>query len=222
VLKSHLIKEPKSINVDFEKAVFNATNIVFKNTHIYGCYFHLTQNLWRRMVKLGLLEKYYSLPKFKSRFLLLKALVYVPESDMVFVFNQLQSTLGSEFKPLFKYFRINYVGTKKKKARFPFATWNLFVRVLNELPRTNNTVESWHSAFTSHEKKDLTINLLVEKIRKEQSKTEIYITLMNTGQNFEREEKQVNLDKLIYYLVSSYKKADCMDYLKNISLITIN
>ncbi|RNA32248.1 hypothetical protein BpHYR1_049995 [Brachionus plicatilis] len=45
-IKSLINKDPKSVNVDFEKAVFNALSSVFLGVHIYGCYFHLTQNFW--------------------------------------------------------------------------------------------------------------------------------------------------------------------------------
>jgi len=127
------------------------------------------------------------------------------------VFDKLKSTLDTELNALFKYFELNYIGLKNKNARFPISTWNLYVRVLENLPRTNNSVESWHSAFTSHEKKHLTINLLVEKIRKEQSNSENYITLINTGKVFERDDKQVNLDKRMKNIVENYKKIDCID-----------
>jgi hypothetical protein len=43
--KKHLNAYPNSINVDFERAVFNAVGKVFGNdVEIYGCYFHLSQN----------------------------------------------------------------------------------------------------------------------------------------------------------------------------------
>ena len=40
--KSICVK-PTSINVDFEKAVFNAVKIVWPNCKIYGCFFHFSQ-----------------------------------------------------------------------------------------------------------------------------------------------------------------------------------
>jgi hypothetical protein len=43
--KKHLNAYPNSINVDFEREVFNAVSKVFGNDfEIYGCYFHLSQN----------------------------------------------------------------------------------------------------------------------------------------------------------------------------------
>ena len=61
------------------------------------------------------------------------------------------------------------------------------------MQKTNNTVDQWQSVFTSHEKKHLTINLLTEKMRIEQSNTEINITLIRSGKVFKRNEKQLKL-----------------------------
>lgn len=158
MIKSFISKDPISVNVDFEKSVFNGIKKVFVNTHIYGCYFHLTQNFWRKMTKLGMLEKYYSSSECKNGFLMLKALAYVPESDVGYVFRQLKKFLGKSFSELLKYVSKYYIGTKSRGARFPIPTWNLYSRVLANMPKTNNNVESWHNVFTVHEKKHLTIN----------------------------------------------------------------
>jgi hypothetical protein len=37
---------PHSFNVDFEQAVFGAIKEVFPNCEIFGCYFHLSQNMF--------------------------------------------------------------------------------------------------------------------------------------------------------------------------------
>ncbi|RMZ94749.1 hypothetical protein BpHYR1_007450, partial [Brachionus plicatilis] len=86
-----------------------------------------------------------------------KDLCYVPESDVVYEFKQLMSQLDKSFDPFFKYIEKYYIGKKKKVARYQIPTWNLYNRVLEELPRTNNSVESWHNAFTTNEKKHLNI-----------------------------------------------------------------
>ena len=104
LIKSYITKEPQSINIDFEKVVFNAVKIVFKNVYIYGCFFHLAQSFWRKMVKLGLLERFYMSKKFKQDFLMLKSLAYVPESDVSFVYINIQK--GRVYRISEKYFFI--------------------------------------------------------------------------------------------------------------------
>ncbi|RNA41735.1 hypothetical protein BpHYR1_044164 [Brachionus plicatilis] len=191
--QSFTTKEPKSINLDFEKDVFNSVKTVFKGIHVYGCFFHLTQNFWRKMIKIpGFLDNYYKKEsKFKEAFMTHKVLCYVPESDVVYVFKQLKSQLDKSFDPFFKYIEKYYIGKKKKVARYQFPTWNLYNRVLEELPRTNNSVESWHNAFTTNEKKHLNINALVEKMRLEQSNTENNCTRIRSGHLFNRDVDQI-------------------------------
>ena len=59
--------KPLSINVDFEKAVFNAIKEVF-NCRIQACFFHLSQSFFRRVQTQGYLNDYYSNEDFRLFF----------------------------------------------------------------------------------------------------------------------------------------------------------
>ena len=74
--------------------------------------------------------------------------------------------------------------SKRKIPRFPMDTWNLYDRVLQRLPRTNNEVESWHNVLSKDEKSHLTCNKLIEKLHKKQSHTENILVMIETGQVF--------------------------------------
>ena len=140
---------PRSLNCDFEKAVFNAARKVFgSDLCIYGCYFHLAQNIQKRISKYDLLTTFYSSEDFRTntQFLIGKSKIKIP--------------------------------------RFPMDTWNLYERVLQILPKTNNTVESWHSVLSKDEKSHLTCNKLIEKLHKKQSYTENILVMIETGQVF--------------------------------------
>ena len=50
-------KRPNSVNVDFEKAVFSAAEKVFRGCEIYGCFFHFSQSLFRRIQLKGLFTR---------------------------------------------------------------------------------------------------------------------------------------------------------------------
>ena len=39
--------KPTSLNVDYELAVFNAAKKVWPECHLYGCYFHLSQSIYK-------------------------------------------------------------------------------------------------------------------------------------------------------------------------------
>ena len=52
-----------------------------------------------------------------------------------------------------KYFEDNYIGKQlpngsRRTPPFPIRVWNMHQRVIDRMPRTNNSVEGWHNAFS--------------------------------------------------------------------------
>lgn len=90
----------------------------------------------------------------------MQSIAYLPEEDIEKGFKYLVKKSPPEFEPITQYFLENYVGTKSKKARFPIPTWNLNKRVMNNLPRTNNSVESWHNVIQDKHKQHLSVSKL--------------------------------------------------------------
>ena len=96
--------------------------------------------------------------------------------------------------------------------------WNIYDRVIANLPRSNNAVEGWHNAFANRVAiPHPTVAKLTEKIRREQSKFEIDITHILQG----RASKPKNacyrkLDEQISCLVHGYDQSQMGQYLKNI------
>jgi len=52
----HLL--PKSVTIDFEKAILNSMHEIWSQTKIIGCRFHLTQAWYRQLQNLGLPTEY--------------------------------------------------------------------------------------------------------------------------------------------------------------------
>jgi hypothetical protein len=50
-----------------------------------------------------------------------------------------------EHRKFVDYFQKTWIGTPQKRARFPKQMWNCRDITLLDLPRTVNSVESWHS-----------------------------------------------------------------------------
>ena len=42
------------------------------------------------------------------------------------------------------------LGNKRGKPKFSLQLWNIYERVIQDLPRSNNSVEGWHHAFNNH------------------------------------------------------------------------
>ncbi|CAF4857054.1 unnamed protein product [Rotaria socialis] len=110
-------------------------------------------------------------------------------------------------------------GTGRKKPIFNYELWNVYERVINNLPRSNNSVEAWHCAFANRvSMAHPSTAKLADKIRREQSKFEIDIQQMLQGH-------QPQLKKLVYRklnermirVVNMYNKNELNQYLNNIS-----
>ncbi|RNA32182.1 general transcription factor II-I-like [Brachionus plicatilis] len=117
MLMPYVKNKPKSINIDFELANITAIRHCFRETKIYGCFFHFTQNMWKHVQA----EK--------------KTDEYVLWKDHYYLFRALQSLA---FVPLehvtLKYFETYYLGVKLN-AFHPDSHPNFGI------------VEAWHKQF---------------------------------------------------------------------------
>ena len=56
-------------------------------------------------------------------------------------------SIGQKSAIFQNYIEENYIGAIRRgrfrRPRFPYALWDVYDRVLNSLPRTNNAVEGW-------------------------------------------------------------------------------
>jgi hypothetical protein len=50
IVLKNVSQRPKSITIDYEKAVENAVKAKMPMTNVSGCFFHLKQNWWRKLV----------------------------------------------------------------------------------------------------------------------------------------------------------------------------
>ena len=72
---------PKTIMVAFEKAAINSFENNF-NAVISGCFFHLSQNIWRKIQSEGLTVQYQADGEFQIKLRMLMGLLFVPEQDV--------------------------------------------------------------------------------------------------------------------------------------------
>ena len=49
IVQQHVQRKPKFITIDFEKAAENAFAVVFPQSKIFGCFFHMKQNICRNI-----------------------------------------------------------------------------------------------------------------------------------------------------------------------------
>jgi hypothetical protein len=215
---------PLAVHMDFEKAVMNAVTLLFKCI-IYGCFFHLSQNVFRKVQESNLID-YATDNEFRLYYKLMQALAFVPEDDVVEAFLLLRTSSPAKFKPILEYLEVYYIGklvplsrTLRQTPTFPISTWNLYQRILDDKPRVTNSVESWHRTLTPDIKANMDIESIVEIFRKEQAQTDTWLAQLSTGREHKKKKVNIEFDRRLKNIVHDYKEYELFDYLKKISHI---
>ena len=116
-----------------------------------GCLFRLSKCVYRHVQQLGLQDMYLNGINFRTNIRTIPALSFVLIEDTVTAFDQLAAHCRNLEQPVLDYFETNYVGELRRGRRleplFLHALWNMNARVEDNLPRTNNDIEGWHSGF---------------------------------------------------------------------------
>lgn len=132
---------PTDITVDFEMGVIKSLTKHFPMAQIHGCFFHLTQSVWRHIQSIGLQVPYTSDEDFAFEIRLLISLAFLPEENVIEAYEQLIATsfysedTESEFKEqvqvLLTYFQSTYLfgidrAGKRKAPLFQIKLWNVY------------------------------------------------------------------------------------------------
>jgi len=131
--------KPKSVGVDFEKALINAVRDSFSDSVIIGCFFHMKQAIYRKIVKLGLKNE------DSNWFTILKGITALCIENPISLeesIASLEEAAGSEWINFFLYFKSTWC------KRFGPELWNVehIKKCLNEnlVCRTNNALERYN------------------------------------------------------------------------------
>lgn len=132
---------PTDITLDFEMGAIKSLTKHFPNAEIHGCFFHLTQSVWRHIQSIGLQIPYTNDEDFAFEIRLLISLAFVPEANVIEAYEQLIVTSfysedsDNEYKEqiqvLLTYFQSTYlfgidrVG-KRKAPLFQIKLWNVY------------------------------------------------------------------------------------------------
>ena len=125
--------------------------------------------------------------------------------------------------PVYEYFETYYIGlpeTPGSKKRvvplFPKETWNVTKRVLENLPRSNNSIESWHKAMSQDINSHPKINKFISHLIKEQHLMEICYEQIKHGVVFQRDKREIKKDEALLSLIKSYEKKNFLSFLDNV------
>ncbi|XP_076051605.1 uncharacterized protein LOC143031528 [Oratosquilla oratoria] len=155
--RKDIFPQPEIVMADFEKAVHNAVGEVFDGeVHMKGCFFHLTQAVWRKVQQLGLAKKYREDEEFRLFVGKIFGLAFLPVDYVKEGLNHLSSVVPDDALELLGYFDATYVNGGYRTVRAPngvvrlkrinplysIELWNVNHATLTGSARTNNICES--------------------------------------------------------------------------------
>lgn len=200
---SNIVLKPSFVISDYELAAINAVAEEFPETTNSGCLFHLGQSIYRKVQGCGLSNKYATEEGFSIKIRQIAALAFLPPTEITSAWIDLMSDIPSEAKDIVQWFDDNYVrGRVRRILRgqqirasplFPPALWSVSARVEWGIPRTQNTVESWHRRLeVLVGRAHVGVFKLIKELQKEQQQVEVQIECILRG---EPRKKQKMCDK---------------------------
>ncbi|KAG0437664.1 hypothetical protein DMUE_3557 [Dictyocoela muelleri] len=81
-LKSKVTKHPKVIIIDFEQAAYLSFHQIFLSSNLKGCFFHLTQSIYRKVNQSLLSNKYKNDSEFRLDVKMIMSFAFLPEEEL--------------------------------------------------------------------------------------------------------------------------------------------
>ena len=140
---------PDDFSVDFELGSANAFKNVFADATEDFCFFNFCQSMWRRLQSSGHVAEYMleENTEIRMQFHAILSICFVPTLDVPEVFGVLSESCVEELDEVIDHLEVYYIfgrrrGRGRQRPRCPIDKRNVYERVLDGLPRTNNTCEA--------------------------------------------------------------------------------
>ena len=108
---------------------------------------------------------------------------------------------------------------RRRRPHFPQELWNVHERVVEDFPRTNNSLEGWHRSFDrrvaiTHP----TLCRLADRLRKEQADNELLIDQVAAGVDLPPTKKKDDyVNQRLKNAVENYHNTPTLEYLRAIA-----
>ena len=216
---------PEAIYCDFEVANFKSLQEHFPTAEIRGFFFHLTQNLHKRLTSFGLSRQYNNDADFALKAKMISALAFVPMEYMTEAIENLADELPDELQVLLDWFEDNYVGRRNRRGNgrraplFPQEMWNVYERSLSDEDRTNNHAEAAHRRLQNElGMQHPTVWKFIDGLKKVQRGIDLYYEQLIAGQKPPvKLKKYRQADERIKAIVSTFESRNVVEYLRGIA-----
>ena len=215
---------PNQMIMDFEKAAINSFEHVWPVTFVKCCFFHLTQNVWRKVQSEGLQSDYNQDAELAILIRLLPALAFAAPHEVPHLFGDVVQQLPMpQATGLVLYFENTYIGRTLpggtyQRALFPIEMWNYHFDTPFGLPRTTNIVEAWHRSFNatvgcSHP----SIWKFIASLKREQGLVEVRQAKFIAGAQPPKRVKSQANEQALKELIASYLYRPRMEFLRGVA-----
>ena len=221
---------PSFIITDFEKAAINAALAEFPGAINKGCFFHLCQNIWRKIQNSGLATLYGDDENFCLLMRHIGALAFLPSSEIIDAFESVKSILPDNAAEVVSWFDENYVNGRVRRtyrngreARvpplFPPEMWSVFQNNNIGFPRTQNKVEGWHRRWQLLVGRNHPgVFHLIKELKKEQEHVEAEMEIILRGEPRPKRKKQyVDRDERFANILNDRHNRSVIDFLRGIA-----
>ncbi|KAK0401121.1 hypothetical protein QR680_015601 [Steinernema hermaphroditum] len=206
-----------------EKAEVNVIHEMLPNTQVHGCYFHFSQSVWRNIKSSGLAIRYANDVQYNVHLRKFSALAFCKEQDVLVRYSQLATQLLRDYgvsdghENFLEYFENTWVGRTTRRPRYEISMWNCKSVTELELPRTNNSVESWHNAFQgAMGSEHPNVYKLVDKLLDEQVRVKAICAKLAAGEDsplYSRKEYEIKNRKLLS-IIEAHDQMPADEYLE--------
>jgi hypothetical protein len=219
--------QPTALSIDYEIAAFQEAQSAFPNAQLFGCLFHLTRNMRKKLAAEQLLARYDSDADFALQARMVVAVAFVPVNSIdaaLDALNDVQTGLDPALQSVIDWLEDNYVGRLNRNGRrrnpiFPIQMWNVYDRTVNGQDRTNNHAEAAHRRLQSVLQMDHpSIWRFVDGLRKVQKERDLAFEQMVAGNPPEaKRRKYRQADERILSLVRDFANRPMIEYLRGIA-----
>ena len=185
--------------------------------------------MWRNMSTKGYYELYSTNNGIKTAYRRLKSLPFIKRQDTIKAFKLIKKEAPIEFEKFLNYFEEYYIGllcdgsnSLRKRPMFPVELWNVYDLSLNDEPRTNNSLESWHKSFALDVKSHPDVTDLIRKFLDKQHEMEILYKQLSSGDFYPRKSTELAKDDLIKETIAKYSDETILSTLDKVDEIMRN
>ncbi|KAG0439789.1 hypothetical protein DMUE_2189 [Dictyocoela muelleri] len=210
-VKNNLKNYPKLIIIDFEMAALVSIKQIFPESRVEGCFFHLSQSIYRQVQKEKFVVLYKRNLDFRQLIKIITCIAYVPINELEKAKNEVDiyfkgHIFYDEINPIWSWFKRNYMENKNNKFTvFNPQFWSVFKRTTEFEPLTINALESWHRSLNQYVRvyhpslKELGLELLKEQRKVEFNLVKNFYNKMQITDNVDNKRIKIIRDIAIKY-----------------------